>query len=221
MIFDDAIDAIREEIKAQGSLYACAKHYGINETTMRNWMSGKSNPTFRDIAGLLDTAGWELRKKEEMQAVELDTPDGLRRIDGYVAYPIAKDASDISEGPLPASNIKGYTIVEADYEAVVGKTNLIVFEATSDCMAPMICKGDYVLIDRDNRVPKGHTDLWLVKSPDGALADLRRLILSGDVLTMWSDDRQCEARAYSVQEDYRGDIRNAVIGRATWMRKQI
>ena len=221
--FDSAIRIIENEVQRLGSIYAFGKAHGVCANKISFWLKRKTKPNLQDIGVLLDAMGYMIVQKTTVNAVRIVKVGGDVTKDSYISIPVVDDVRFLPAfGPVPESNTQGCAIVNADFESVRNRTDLVAIHIEDDAMSPTIVPGSMVLIDRADRTPVKDGELWLCRAPNSNLTAIRRVALEGDNVIFWNDNpNSMPPRTYSVKHEYDGVLGNAILGRATWQRSRL
>lgn len=217
--YDDSIEIIKQAATRAGSISRLSELSGIDRRLLSRWINKTQSPRLSDFAKICDFVGVSpsVARTNECKADDSD----------YVSVPVVIYPEEIQGSFIPDSNISAWCKVDKAYDSVKGhEDNLIVFQVPDDSMSPSICKGEQVLIDTSDKKIE-YSRLYLVKTPSGTNSHIRRVAVekddNGKDIVIFSNDNPDEicSRVFDIEKFYAGDVNNAIIGRAIWLRSCI
>lgn len=143
--------------------------------------------------------------------------------DKYRAIPVVSGEVAAGEGLLPEEGIESWMILSTVEPAVRRSSNLLAVRVgrRQRSMLPLIHPGATVLVDCDDRAPAGESSIYLVRDPhDGrALKKVRTFTrYNEEFVTFYSlNAEEFPPFTYSVEKDFEGSLRKAIVGRVVWL----
>lgn len=137
------------------SIPEAARMFGINESAVRTYQSGRSLPGLPHVKKIADAAGVTIdwlagRKGASKEYVEgsLPTLASSTEAGGLIAIPF----HDVTAGAGQPKNVEIEEIetwlwISRKWAARYGKTNLSIFKVSGDSMLPKIEPGDLLLLN--------------------------------------------------------------------------
>ncbi|GFK93841.1 hypothetical protein NNJEOMEG_01677 [Fundidesulfovibrio magnetotacticus] len=225
--------------REHGGPSALAEKSGVGQPNVSKFLSGKAIPRFDTVARILETLGARILFPDD----ERDTTRPVvfvsaRRSGGtseqtsppapenYMAVPLAQGSVAAGPGLVPEDAVRGWVLAMKDQASIRYRTNLVAMEVGrgQESMAPTLHPLDIVLVDRDDFRPEPDGSIFLVREPgpDAEVA-VKRVYTSRKegqtLLTFVSDNpdkRSYPPSVHSLEGDYQGDLRRAIVGRVVW-----
>lgn len=216
-----------------------AEHLGVPVNQITRWIKKERAPKLNTIGEVLDRLG---AKVVFPGAVENhDTTRPVRFLDAtvlwngrhdhlpqptpdrYRAIPVVSGEVAAGEGLLPEDGIDSWMILSTVEPAVRRSANLLAVRVgrRQRSMLPLIHPGATVLVDCDDRAPAGESSIYLVRDPhDGrALKKVRTFTRHNEeFVTFYSlNAEEFPPFTYSVDKDFEGNLRKAIVGRVVWL----
>lgn len=144
----------------------------------------------------------------------------------YKAIPLAQGEVAAGPGMVPQDSVRGWVLALKDHASIKYRTNLVAVEIGKgqESMVPTLHPLDIVLIDKDDFRPDPDGSIFLVREPgpDAEVA-VKRVYTQGrdgeTIIQFLSDNpdkRSFPPRVHSLEKDYDGDLRRAIVGRVVW-----
>ena len=218
-------DFLEIAIEQAGSVQRLAEITGVPRSTIQNWQTGKSDPTFRKFGAVMAFIGVLPQRVGQAQAepvsfaaVELDQ----RKVpsDEYLAVPVIKDPNLIEGEDLfvPATNIAAITLPRACTKDMGGRPHTIAVTVEDKAMTPLLDPGDLIFVDRADIEVHGAGDIFLVRDAKEDKVCIRRVHEykeDGETYLLFTaDNPKTPPSHFSVSKHYGGDRANAILGRA-------
>ena len=195
-----------------------ANALGIANMTLKQWLDGTRVPNLENLSPAFERLGISF-SKPAVQEVTRDVCWVNARImpaGEHVAPPVAEDylaaplVGEVGAGPgyLPQESVESWFLVYKHVPAIMGRRNLIAVEIgkTSTSMLPLLSPGDIMLV----RDPEGAGMVKRVSvQPTPGSKDFSIQFYSDNAATN-------PPLLYSLNEDYGGEISNAIVGRVIW-----
>jgi len=222
-----------------GGPSALAEKSGVGQPNVSKFLSGKAVPRFDTVARILETLGARIlfpdderdatrpvvfvAPKRSSGAAEQAPPP---QAENYMAIPLAQGAVAAGPGLVPEDAVRGWVLAMKDQSSIRYRTNLVALEVgrAQESMVPTLHPLDIVLVDRDDFRPEPDGSIFLVREPgpDAEVA-VKRVYTSRKegqtLLTFISDNpdkRSYPPSVHSLESDYQGDLRRAIVGRVVW-----
>lgn len=237
------VDRVKQGIarlaRDHGGPSALAEKAGVGQPNVSKFLSGKAIPRFDTVARILETLGARiLFPDEERDTTRTVVFVSARRSGGaaeaaspippenYMAIPLAQGAVAAGPGLIPEDAVRGWVLAMKDQSSIRYRTNLVALEVGKgqESMVPTLHPMDIVLVDRDDFRPEPDGSIFLVREPgpDAEVA-VKRVYTSRKegqtLLTFVSDNpdrRSYPPSVHSLENDYQGDLRRAIVGRVVW-----
>ena len=209
----------------------------LKKDQVRNFLKG-AGTSIKDVAAMLDALGAKIVFPDEEAAGAKDVCFVEARKSGvngeappihaarYMAVPLAEGEVAAGPGLVPQDSVRGWVLALKDHPSIRYRTNLVAVElgAGQESMVPTLHPRDIVLIDKDDFRPEPDGSIFLVRDPgpDADVAVKRVYTQSRDgerFLTFVSDNPDKKTnppRVYSLERDYGGDLRRAIVGKVVW-----
>lgn len=222
-----------------GGPSALAEKAGVGQPNISKFLAGKAVPRFDTVARVLEALGVRLTFPDE----ERDTTKnvvfvanrrssvaseaaGQPMAENYMAVPLAQGAVAAGPGLIAEDAVRGWVLALKDQSSIRYRVNLVAVEVGKgqESMVPTLHPLDIVLIDRDDFRPEPDGSIFLVREPgpDAEVA-IKRVYTSRKegqtLLTFISDNpdkRSYPPSVHSLESDYQGDLRRAIVGRVVW-----
>ncbi|MFP5223133.1 MAG: helix-turn-helix transcriptional regulator [Acidobacteriota bacterium] len=144
----------------------------------------------------------------------------------YKAIPLAQGEVAAGPGMVPQDSVRGWVLALKDHASIKYRSNLVAVEIGKgqESMVPTLHPLDIVLIDKDDFRPEPDGSIFLVREPgpDAEVA-VKRVYTQGrdgettiQFLSDNPDKRSFPPRVHSLERDYDGDLRRAIVGRVVW-----
>jgi transcriptional regulator with XRE-family HTH domain len=222
-----------------GGPSALAEKSGVGQPNISKFLSGKAIPRFDTVARLLETLGAKLLFPDEERDTTrtvvfvspkrsgsaADSPAGPVP-ENYMAIPLAQGGVAAGPGLIPEDAVRGWVLAMKDQSSIRYRTNLVALEVGKgqESMVPTLHPMDIVLVDRDDFRPEPDGSIFLVREPgpDAEVAVKRVYVSRKDghtLVTFVSDNpdkRSYPPSVHSLESDYQGDLRRAIVGRVVW-----
>jgi len=222
-----------------GGPSALAEKAGVGQPNVSKFLSGKAIPRFDTVARILETLGVKLLFPDE----ERDTTKsvvfvsskrsggaadstGQPQAENYMAVPLAQGAVAAGSGLVPEDAVRGWVLAMKDQSSIRYRVNLVAVEVGrgQESMVPTLHPQDIVLVDRDDFRPEPDGSIFLVREPgpDAEVAVKRVYTSRKDgqtLITFISDNpdkRSYPPSVHSLETDFGGDLRRAIVGRVVW-----
>jgi len=237
------VDKVKQGIarlaRDHGGPSALAEKAGVGQPNVSKFLSGKAIPRFDTVARILETLGARiLFPDDERDTTRTVVFVAAKRSGGaaesaspiapenYMAIPLAQGAVAAGPGLIPEDAVRGWVLAMKDQSSIRYRTNLVAMEVGKgqESMVPTLHPLDIVLVDRDDFRPEPDGSIFLVREPgpDAEVA-VKRVYTSRKegqtLLTFVSDNpdkRSYPPSVHSLESDYQGDLRRAVVGRVVW-----
>lgn len=220
-------------IEKAGSLTKLEEAVGIPRQTLAQWADGKRTPSvdkFYDILKYVDAAivrvGHEGIHKVNFDNLTLEDEHSPSAED-YIAVPVVKNP-DLLVGDdffVPQSNIAATTMSLATYKTARGRKHQVGLFIRDNSMAPLLEPGDVVYVDRADTAVHSYGHLYLVRDAATGHVCVRRVeeqVLENDtMLHFYADSKDVSPAHYSVNQHYKGNRRDAILGRVLWGRIEL
>jgi len=237
------VDRVKQGIarlaRDHGGPSALAEKAGVGQPNVSKFLSGKAIPRFDTVARILEALGAKILFPDE----ERDTTKsvvfvsakrsggvadavGAPAAENYMAIPLAQGAVAAGPGLIPEDAVRGWVLALKDQSSIRYRTNLVAMEVGKgqESMAPTLHPMDIVLVDRDDFRPEPDGSIFLVREPgpDAEVAVKRVYTTRKEgqtLLTFVSDNpdrRTYPPSVHSLESDFQGDLRRAIVGRVVW-----
>lgn len=237
--YEQTIVALREAIKLRyKSVAGLADAMGIPANRLTRWFSGERGPRYKELAEVFDFMGIKLVFPGESHDTTKDVCFVSPHIVGvngdappippenYMAVPLARGSVAAGPGLVPQDAVKGWVLALRSHSSIKYRTNLVAVEIGDgqESMVPTLHPKDIVLVDKDDIRPQPDGSIFLIREPghdaDVAVKRVYTQNQEGEtVLNFVSDNpdkRSYPPRVYSLERDYDGDLRRAIVGRVVW-----
>lgn len=226
---EQILDVLRYGVREYGSAAALCRATGVSPVNMSRWLKGvlpktsEIEPVFNLLKVSLSVPD-VITPTTQVQFVSPhvvpagnDAPPP--EADKYLAIPVV-DEIHASHGPVSPIDIKSWFMVRKDSTTLKYKKDLIavVKDGEYNIQEPTLRAGDICIVDRDDIQPdKGA--FMLVRTPPtrqglvGQKGMLCRVYDNGDELVFDSDCKGTRPHLYSIEKEYGGDVRKALIGK--------
>ena len=238
-MFEKVRQGIARLARDHGGPSALAEKAGVGQPNISKFLSGKAVPRFDTVARILEALGARVSFPDE----ERDTTKNVvfvanRRSSGvtessgqptaenYMAVPLAQGAVAAGPGLIAEDAVRGWGLAMKDQSSIRYRVNLVAVEVGKgqESMVPTLHPLDIVLIDRDDFRPEPDGSIFLVREPgpDAEVAIKRVYTSRKDgqtLITFISDNpdkRSYPPSVHSLESDYQGDLRRAIVGRVVW-----
>jgi len=225
--------------REHGGPSALAEKSGVGQPNVSKFLSGKAIPRFDTVARILETLGARiLFPDDERDTTRQVVFVAAKRSSGaaeqapqptpenYMAIPLAQGAVAAGPGLIPEDAVRGWVLAMKDQSSIRYRTNLVALEVGrgQESMVPTLHPQDIVLVDRDDFRPEPDGSIFLVREPGpDAEVTVKRVYTSrkeGQTLLTFvadnPDKRSYPPSVHSLESDYQGDLRRAVVGRVVW-----
>jgi len=237
------VDTVKQGIarlaRDHGGPSALAEKAGVGQPNVSKFLSGKAIPRFDTVARILEALGARiLFPDEERDTTKTVVFVAAKRSGGvaecatqpsaenYMAIPLAQGAVAAGPGLIPEDAVRGWVLAMKDQASIRYRTNLVAMEVGKgqESMVPTLHPLDIVLVDRDDFRPEPDGSIFLVREPgpDAEVA-VKRVYTSRKegqtLLTYVSDNpdkRFYPPSVHSLETDFQGDLRRAIVGRVVW-----
>lgn len=143
-----------------------------------------------------------------------------------MAVPLAQGSAAGAPGLIPEDAVRGWVLALKDQSSIRYRVNLVAVEVGKgqEAMVPTLHPSDIVLVDRDDFRPEPDGSIFLVREPGQEPEVAIRRVYSSrrdgqTLLTFISDNpdkRSYPPSVHSLEGDYQGDLRRAIVGRVVW-----
>ena len=217
----DAAELMRRAKASKPSWYKLLQGKGVRSENLFEWLE---NLGFR----LLPPDQQESRSRDVcfVNAKVVNAEEGAPPVipEDYLAIPLTNEAG-AGPGIIPVADHESWLLVYKREPSIQTRlTNLIAVRIASgsNSMEPTLHPGDIVLVDRNDKNASTPGGIWLVMEPDGS-GKIKRVKLDSvpslrlTRITFYSDNvREHPPEAYTLENDYDGDINRAIVGRVVW-----
>jgi transcriptional regulator with XRE-family HTH domain len=239
-ILDTVKQGIARLAREHGGPSALAEKAGVGQPNVSKFLSGKAIPRFDTIARMLETLGAKVVFPDE----ERDTTKSVVFVaakrpgsvggaeasqpapENYMAIPLAQGVVAAGPGLIPEDAVRGWVLAMKDQSSIRYRSNLVALEIgrNQESMVPTLHPLDIVLVDRDDFRPEPDGSIFLVRDPgpDAEVAVKRVYTSRKDAQTLVTfvsdnpDKRSYPPSVFSLESDYQGDLRRAIVGRVVW-----
>ena len=233
-IYETALDLIEQGIKRYGTAKALSDASGVSQANISHWMKRKRNPGLIEIGRILDLLNVDLTCPDENNPTTKEVcfvdaklmPAGEHveppQAEAYLAAPLV---GEVGAGPgyLDQEQVLSWFLVYR-YALPKGHSNdLIAVQVgeRSTSMQPTLYPGDIVLVDRGDTTISYAGRMMLVRDPDDGSGMIKRVTVKpakDDQLIIYYSDNaaEYEPMIYSLESDFYGDMKNAIVGRVIW-----
>ena len=237
------VDKVKQGIarlaRDHGGPSALAEKSGVGQPNISKFLSGKAIPRFDTVARILETLGARLlfpdEERDTTKSVVFVSPkrsggaqetSAAPQAENYMAIPLAQGSVAAGPGLVPEDAVRGWVLAMKDQSSIRYRTNLVALEVGKgqESMVPTLHPMDIVLVDRDDFRPEPDGSIFLVREPGPeAEVAVKRVYTSRKegqtLLTFVSDNpdkRSYPPSVHSLESDYQGDLRRAIVGRVVW-----
>jgi hypothetical protein len=234
-MYQESMKWLRKQCEAE-SKAAIMKRVDAAKATFYNAIAGRQDPSAANFMAWLETLGAKIVFPGDQKDTTKDVcfvDAQLVRLDGtcapipperYKAIPLAKGQVAAGPGLIPEDSVRGWVLALKDHSSIKYRTNLVAVEIGKGqlSMVPTLHPLDIVLIDRDDFNPDQDGSIFLVRDPDDNVAVKRVYVQrknGGTLLQFVSDNpekRDYPPAVFSLEEDYAGELRRALVGRVVW-----
>lgn len=239
-LLDSVKQGIARLAREHGGPSSLAEKAGVGQPNVSKFLSGKAVPRFDTVARLLEALGAKIvfpdderdttkpvvfvsaKRPGSVGAGESSRPEP----ENYMAIPLAQGGVAAGPGLIAEDAVRGWVLAMKDQSSIRYRSNLVAVEIgrNQESMVPTLHPLDIVLVDRDDFRPEPDGSIFLVRhpGPDAEVAVKRVYTSRKDsqtLLTFVSDNpdkRSYPPSVYSLETDYAGDLRRAVVGRVVW-----
>lgn len=237
------VEKVRQGIsrlaREYGGPSALAEKAGVGQPNVSKFLSGKAIPRFDTVARILEALGARIlfpdEERDTTKPVVFVSPRRSGNVadpaasipsESYLAIPLAQGGAAAASGQIPEDAVRGWVLARKDQTSIRYRTNLVAIEVGKgqESMAPTLHPLDVVLVDRDDFRPEPEGSLFLVREPgpEGEVA-VKRVYTSrkaGQTLLTFvadnPDKRSFPPAVHSLEADFQGDLRRAIVGRVVW-----
>ncbi len=237
------VEKVRQGIsrlaREHGGPSALAEKAGVGQPNVSKFLSGKAIPRFDTIARILETLGARILFPDEerdttkpvvfvtaKRSGNVADPSIAPNPESYMAIPLAQGAVAAGPGLIPEDAVRGWVLALKDQSSIRYRTNLVALEVGKgqESMVPTLHPMDIVLVDRDDFRPEPDGSIFLVREPGpDAEVTVKRVYTyrkEGQTLLTFvadnPDKRSFPPSVHSLEADYQGDLRRAIVGRVVW-----
>lgn len=234
MNFEQEFRRRLEEVKDDRKLSQLAEQSGVEQSRLSRTIAKKQQLGLDKVSKILDALGAVVLFPDQrtptrevcfVNARVVNSEDRAPPIipEDYLAVPLVSEAG-AGPGIIPIAEHESWFLVYRAETSLHLRTNLIAVRIAkgSDSMVPTLHPRDIVLVDRDDKKVTQAGKIWLVMEPDGS-GKIKRVKVDfipkhrTTRLTFYSDNvTEYPPEAYSLEEDFEGDISRAIVGRVVW-----
>ena len=235
-IYETALDLIEQGIKRYGTAKALSDASGVSQANISHWMKRKRNPGLNEIGRILDLLNVSFVCPEDInpsittkevcfvdaQLVPAGEHIAPPQAEAYLAAPLV---GEVGAGPgyLDQEQVLSWFLVYR-YALPAGHSNDLIAVQIGDrstSMQPTLYPGDIVLVDRGDTAISYAGRMMLVRDPDDGSGMIKRVTVKpakDDQLIIYYSDNasEYEPMIYSLESDFYGDMKNAIVGRVIW-----
>lgn len=235
-IYESAIDVLRYGVEKYGTARALSQAAGVSQANISHWLSGNRNPRLGELAPILDLLEAKITIPSNSPAtipakdvcfVDAKTVPAGRGIappqaEDYLAAPLVGEVG-AGRGYIAQEDVLNWFLVYRHALPAQHSGDLFAVQIgpSSTSMQPTLNPGDIVLVDKGMSAQGFLGRMMLVRDPDGESGMIKRVELTpieGDTVVTYYSDNAAHYRpmVYSLREDFRGDLNNAIVGRVIW-----
>lgn len=226
----------------EGKLYANRKRladaFGVDPTGLNNFLDEKKTYQGPNLDKVLTKLGARIVFPDEEGDATKDVCFVDAQIVGvngdappipaerYKAIPLAQGSVAAGPGMVPQDSVRGWVLALKDHSSIKYRTNLVAVEVgkSQESMVPTLHPLDIVLVDKDDFRPVPEGSIFLIREPgpdaDVAIKRIYTQNRDGDTLLQFVSDnpdkKSYPPSVYSLERDYQGDLRRAIVGRVVW-----
>lgn len=233
---DDFRRILERAEKDYSSLNKLCLEAGVDYASIYKWLRGQQKSlNLNTVAKLLDYLGARILPAGEglvapakdvcfVDAKVVPAGKGLAPPDAedYLAAPLVGEVG-AGRGYIAQDDVRNWFLVYRHALPAQHSGDLFAVQIgpTSTSMQPTLNPGDIVLVDKGMSVQGFLGRMMLVRDPDGESGMIKRVELTpiedDTVVTYYSDNAaHYRPMVYSLREDFRGDLNNAIVGRVIW-----
>lgn len=235
--FQSIIEVLRSYVdsKHNGNVSSAARALNVTIQTLHTWLNGTRKPQLAAISPAMN----EL--KATVVLPNQRTPTTTKEVcfidaklmpagehveppqaEAYLAAPLV---GEVGAGPgyLDQEQVISWFLVYR-YALPHGHSNDLIAVQIGDhstSMQPTLYPGDIVLVDRGDTAISYAGRMMLVRDPDDGSGMIKRVTVKpakDDQLIIYYSDNasEYEPMIYSLESDFYGDMKNAIVGRVIW-----
>jgi len=240
-LIDQALAILEKAIKERfdGNKSKAMMAWGMNPSTglLGKWLRKERIPSMSSLSPILESLGVSLNLPNSSHTA-LSTTKEVCFVDAKLmpagenvappqaeAYLAAPLVGEVGAGPgyLDQEQVLSWFLVYR-YALPKGHSNDLIavqIGERSTSMQPTLFPGDIVLVDRGDTAISYAGRMMLVRDPDDGSGMIKRVTVKpakDDQLIIYYSDNaaEYEPMIYSLESDFYGDMKNAIVGRVIW-----